>query len=225
LWLIRNIILSSVVSSPTLEGITTTGGRVDALLAIEELRNTSGLGDCCAISFESVNITDESCDGATDGSVMVQLDTTDIRNGLRFSLSNPDFTNESGNGDFTFIPSGSYDLQVSAERNDMCVADTIISLIPSGNLCQFGEFRIVDISPNPPETNNVTLRYELDEAKAVTIVVYDMLGRLVYSEFIPSDGSGMGVAEIDISNLSVGIYSVGIRANDRLVAEQMLIAR
>jgi len=223
--LIRNIILSSVVSSPTLEGITTTGGRVDALLAIEELRNTSGLGDCCAISFESVNITDESCDGATDGSVMVQLDTTDIRNGLRFSLSSPDFTNESGNGDFTFIPSGSYDLQVSAERNDMCVADTTISLIPSGNLCQFGEFRIVDISPNPPETNNVTLRYELDEAKAVTIVVYDMLGRLVYSEFIPSDGSGTGVAEIDISNLSVGIYSVGIRANDRLVAEQMLIAR
>ena len=107
----------------------------------------------------------------------------------------------------------------------MCVADTVITLLPSSNLCQFGEFRVVDISPNPPETNNVTLRYELDEAKAVTIVIYDMLGRLVYSDFIPSDGSGMGVADIDISNLSVGIYSVGIRANDRLVAEQMLIAR
>ena len=184
-----------------------------------------GLGDCCAISIESVNITDESCDGATDGSVMVQLDTFDIRNGLRFSLNSADFGNESVNGDFTFIPSGSYDLRVSAERDDMCVADTVITLLPSSNLCQFGEFRIVDISPNPPETNNVTLRYELDEAKAVTIVIYDMLGRLVYSDFIPSDGSGMGVADIDISNLSVGIYSVGIRANDRLVAEQMLIAR
>ena len=223
--LIRNIILSSVVSSPSLEGITTTGGRVDALLAIEAIREMPGLGDCCAISIESVNITDESCDGATDGSVMVQLDTFDIRNGLRFSLNNADFGTESVNGDFTFIPSGSYDLRVSAERDDMCVADTVITLLPSSNLCQFGEFRIVDISPNPPENNNVTLRYELDEAKAVTIVIYDMLGRLVYSDFIPSDGSGMGVADIDISNLSVGIYSVGIRANDRLVAEQMLIAR
>ncbi len=223
--MVRSIILSNVVSSPSLEGITTTGGRIDALLAINAIRATPGLGDCCAISFESVLITDESCDGATDGRIMVEIDTFDIRSGLRFSLSNQDFNSETPNGNFTFIESGTYDLRVSAERDEMCQADTIISLAPSSISCEFGEFRVIDITPNPPVSNTVTLRYELDEAKAITIVVYDMLGRLMYTDFIPSDGSGMGTAVIDISNLSSGVYSVGFRANDRLAAEQMLIAR
>ena len=222
---VRDIILSSVVSSPTLEGVTTTGGRIDALLAIDNLRETPGLGDCCEIAFESVAITDESCDGAIDGSVMIQLDTVDIRNGLRFSLSNENFGNEMANGDFTFLSSDTYDLRVSAVRNEMCSTDTIITLLPPTTICEFGEFRVIDITPNPPQSNFATLRYELDEAKAVTVVVFDMLGRLVYTDFIPSNGSGTGQVDIELSDLASGIYSVGIRANDRMATQQILIAR
>ena len=55
--------------------------------------------------------------------------------------------------------------------------------------------------------------------------MFDMLGRLVYTDFIPSNGSGTGQVDIELSDLASGIYSVGIRANDRMATQQMLIAR
>ncbi len=222
---IRNILLSSVVITQTLQGRTTTGGRIDGKLAIDQIRSERGLGDCCNIAISSINITEETCTNSSDTEVNISIDTTDLRGTANFQLSSNEFDNITTDGMFSFISSGNYNLTVSAERDNNCAVDTTLNLLASIEPCSFSEFGVSRITPNPTSSGQITLSYDLDEAKAIEVVAYNSLGQLVYRRFVPSNGSGSGVVDVDLGNLSAGVYHVGIRANDLLDTESFIIAR
>ncbi len=222
---IRNIILSSVVTSPTFQGRTTTGGRIDGKLAIDQMRSEVGLGDCCDIDISAINITEETCTNSSDAQVIINIDTIDLRGGTNFQLSSMDFNSILAEGTFSFIAPGDYNLTVSAQRDNNCAVDTTLSVMASDETCAFSEFGVSSISPNPSSSGQITLEYDLDEAKSIEVVAFNFLGQLVYRRFIQSNGSGSGVVDVDLGNMSAGIYHVGIRANDLLDTEPFLIVR
>ena len=222
---IRNIILSSVVSSPSLVGRTTTGGRIDAKLALDQFRAMKRLGDCCDISINQINIIEESCINASDAELSVDIEATDLRGGLSYQLSSLNFNNIIDDGVFSFIPADSYDLSVRALRDSECRVDTALVVSASAEPCLLEDFAVTNIFPNPSSSGQARLLYSLDEAKSIQVVAYNVLGQLVYLETISSDIALSGNIDIDLTNLASGLYHVGIRANDLLATIPYLIIR
>ena len=222
---VKDIVLNSVVPSPSLQGITTTGGRIDASLALQQVRESKELGDCCDISLSQIVVEEESCQNSSDSELSISIDSMDIRSSISYTLSNTTFSRSVNDGVFTFLPAGDYDLSIAADRDPTCSIDTTLSLSPSLEQCSFGDFRIISLNPNPSLNGEVLLSYQLDEAKTFDISIYDTLGRLMLERRVASSNQGIGNINFELSDLSSGLYHVVMRSNDRIASEKLLINR
>jgi len=222
---VKDIVLTSVVSSPSLRGITTTGGRIDASLALQQVRESKELGDCCDISLSQIVVEEESCLNSSDSELSISIDSMDIRSSISYTLSNTTFSRSVNDGVFTFLPAGDYDLSIAADRDPTCSIDTTLSLSPSLEQCSFGDFRIISLNPNPSLNGEVLLSYQLDEAKTFDISIYDTLGSLMLERRVASSNQGTGNINFELSDLSSGLYHVVMRSNDRIASEKLLINR
>lgn len=101
---------------------------------------------------------------------------------------------------------------------------TLIVTADEGDL-EVGELRFTGSFPNPT-TGAATLRYELDRASAVTVEVFDVLGRRVQHVEAGLQSAGARQVEVDGTALSAGSYLVRVRLDDGTsVTGRMLIAR
>lgn len=74
--------------------------------------------------------------------------------------------------------------------------------------------------PNPA-TTSLTLDYQMD-AQRGEVVVIDMVGRTVLSQ--PVEGN-QGSSTVDISNLPLGVYLYGIKADNRISSMKKLLKK
>ncbi len=88
-----------------------------------------------------------------------------------------------------------------------------------------GGLRVTGSYPNPT-TGIATLRYELPTAGAVTVEVFDVLGRQVQTVRTGLQAEGAQRVQLDASGLSAGAYVVRVRMDDGTSATgRMLVTR
>lgn len=221
--LIKEVILKNVDSSPSLDGRTTSGGVLDAYAAAMDLRSRRGLGDCCSINIQSLNVDTESCRNAKDAQAQISLDTTDVRGGITYTLTQGSDVNQNNDGQFAFLASGDYDLTVYADRDQMCSADTMLSIAASLDSCAFGALELMEVRPNPAQ-NEIFLTYQLDEAKHFELLIYDAKGALMIRN-LNTDGVGSGVMSINTGHLAQGLYIAVLRTNDQVISRRFDVVR
>jgi subtilisin family serine protease len=219
----RSVLLSNVTAVNSLAGITTSGGKLDALAAIKDLRTKKGIGDCCQITFNEIVSKDESCQDAADGQIIISLDTIDIRGPLSYSVESVTQTLRNMDGSFSFLEAEEYQILVLAERDATCKADTTINVLSSLDICAFGAFGISSIGPNPA-IDYINVNYVLDELKYFEILIYDATGQLVSKKQI-SPSTGIGQERVALEGLAEGPYFLGIRSNDLIDAVGFVIIR
>lgn len=74
-----------------------------------------------------------------------------------------------------------------------------------------------------PASDRVTVRYKLQQAEAVRIDFFDLLGRRVISNHVPVAGPGDHSLQVDVSGLSSGTYLMRLSAGGHIDAQTVVI--
>jgi len=82
---------------------------------------------------------------------------------------------------------------------------------------------IASLYPNPTN-NNATVRYQINGAKNVSVIVRDMMGKEVISENIGSV-NGVNYYIINTSELPNGIYMVNLIAGDKSFSNKLMVTK
>ncbi len=83
-------------------------------------------------------------------------------------------------------------------------------------------FRVLESYPNP--TNTVTnVRYALGVASDVTVVVTDITGKVVYKTAASQQGAGEYSISLGTENLSNGVYTYTLNANNAAVSKRFVV--
>ncbi|MFT6726729.1 MAG: hypothetical protein ACJAV7_001179 [Flavobacteriales bacterium] len=77
--------------------------------------------------------------------------------------------------------------------------------------------------PNPAN-NNTTIRYSLEQPMDVAFEVFDLQGRVVATKDLGTLSAGDHQVELSTSNLSNGIYTYTLIANNIRLTKQMIVA-
>jgi hypothetical protein len=80
---------------------------------------------------------------------------------------------------------------------------------------------MIILAPNP-SNGNFTLTYVTEKGQTVSIRLFDMVGRVVYSEQIKVN-SGYNPIEMNIQNLSKGIYTFEFTTETGRTTEKLAI--
>ena len=86
-----------------------------------------------------------------------------------------------------------------------------------------GAVALLGTFPNPA-SQQVTLRYALPRAQSVRIGLYDVLGREVRT-VVQGRREGRQEVQIDVSDLSSGVYMLRLKAGETVQTERVTIAR
>ncbi len=81
---------------------------------------------------------------------------------------------------------------------------------------------IYELYPNPTR-GITTIEYSLLENNRVLMFLFDMNGRIVYSNDLGVVGAGDYRHELDFSNLAAGTYTFSIKVNDKHETKQVMI--
>jgi hypothetical protein len=220
---VRDALLSRVKSVTSLEGITTSGGRLDADASLTAFRGIKGVGDCCQISISDLNVIDESCMQAGDGSIAIKVDTTDTRGSLNYEITTSKAIETNLTGEFNFLDPDIYNISITAQRDEDCRVDSIAMIEESMELCPYGEFKIVSIWPNPT-SDMLNISFDLDELKHFEFLIYNSLGQQVYRQLtMPNIGNRN--EQINISFLPEGVYFIAMRGNDLWNTASFMVVR
>ncbi len=210
---VKAAILEQVTPESTLSGITVTGGVLNAAGSIEAIDAT--LGDCCEITISEVNITDGSCINANDAILSIEASGLDLTGSLAYDISSPNgsgFNQTNALGTFNQLPADTYNLNISDDQAPLCTLDTTIVIGEEDLECPFGTFAISDLRQDNV-TGLLTIAYDLDEQKDITIQIHDSIGRLIYSLLVrPSLNDGR-THEVITASFPGGIYHASILAN------------
>lgn len=103
----------------------------------------------------------------------------------------------------------------SFELNDVWESISVEEVVDPNAL----RFKVV---PNPA-TDQVQISYQLDEAARTKIQVTDMMGRKVMEVAEKLVSTGKQTTDLDIANLTAGIYLVSIRTNNQLATQKLLV--
>jgi hypothetical protein len=79
-----------------------------------------------------------------------------------------------------------------------------------------------NVYPNPI-ANEATIQYTLAAASQVAVVMYNVLGEMVYNSNIGSVSSGEHLLKVDTQNLNNGVYFVTLTANDGKTTKKVVI--
>lgn len=80
----------------------------------------------------------------------------------------------------------------------------------------------IEMYPNPTHSN-VNIAFELTEPDHITIKVVNILGQVVKSHDLGTLSSGHTTKNIDVSNLSSGLYLININTKDSQVVRKLTI--
>lgn len=75
-----------------------------------------------------------------------------------------------------------------------------------------------------PANDNVTVRFEIPVGHS-RIEVYSLLGEMVHAEDIHHSGIGQYIGRIDVSAFSPGIYTIRIKAGEKVYSQAMRVMR
>ena len=85
--------------------------------------------------------------------------------------------------------------------------------------------KIYNIHPNPASGGNVQLGFSIERGGPVEVSVYDMNGRLVRNvrkgEYY---GMGQHVLNVDVNNLSSGMYMIQVNGKDFKMSEKLIVS-
>ncbi len=112
--------------------------------------------------------------------------------------------------------------RLTAERPSATLAST--SDLAVGLQSTPEEFGLEKASPNPA-SGPTTVAYALPESAAVTIAVYDVLGRRVATLADGSTEAGRHRAEFDAGRLQSGVYFVRLHADGRTQTKRLTVVR
>lgn len=79
-----------------------------------------------------------------------------------------------------------------------------------------------EVYPNPAK-DNVQLNFNLNDSKIVKVSVYNTLGAVVFSQNEGTLSSGNHTIDLNVSNLSSGIYYMNIKAGDNTITKKLII--
>lgn len=79
------------------------------------------------------------------------------------------------------------------------------------------------LAPNPASRGSVRLSYTLEEPSRIELAVHDLTGRIVM--YLPQGArpAGNNQAQIDVSNLANGTYTVSIRSDSKAGISKMIV--
>lgn len=218
----RDAILNGAEPNTTLANITTTGGRLNAPNSLELVLNT--LGDCCKLFIDDVVLTPETCQGSDDGVIDALASGELLRGDIQYSIDGIDGSSSDTSGIFERLLPGDYLLTIYDDGNRDCYIDTTVQVFEAFDICALGAFDIVNLSPNPA-SQILTVDYQIDELKVITLQIHNGLGQLVYELTFLPELSGSRSVDIDIRGFAAGIYHASIQATGLQKAKTFLVAR
>ena len=219
----REAIFDGVDLIRSLDNITTTGGRLNALTSLNII--LSDIGDCCEISSVQIESTSESCVGSNDGTIQITAEAFDIEGPLVYSIDGIGGNSVTPEPSFANLEPGQYTISVYDLQNQNCANEETVALIESSiDECPFGDFSIMDIRPNPA-SQLVEINYQIDEIKIVMLKVHDTTGKLVFEQQANPTFNGMRRFQLDVSNLPQGTYHASLIATDQISSMSFLIVR
>jgi hypothetical protein len=78
--------------------------------------------------------------------------------------------------------------------------------------------------PNPASTE-VNVRVELNNAGEGTLVVRDLMGRMVLTQNVAADAAGVRLINLDLNNLTNGTYTVSLEFGGAIRTERIVVAK
>ena len=157
------------------------------------------------------------------------------RDGVFTGVTTQAYTADAGYNDFSLrvdVTRGG-DLAVRSKYvtvfdNGGCAPDVVLCPGPDpggGFLTVAPEaFALGSVGPNPVSGEGV-VTFDVPEASAVAVVLYDVLGREVARPVDREVGAGTHRARLDASALSPGLYVLVMRAGDFISSRQITVAR
>ncbi len=85
------------------------------------------------------------------------------------------------------------------------------------------EFKF-EVTPNPA-VGLTTVNFELETREEVTIELYNVVGALVSQADLGNTSVGVHTQNIDVNNLSAGIYLVSLRAGDKVATQKLVVTK
>ena len=219
---VRSAILEGVTRTAGLSSITTSGGVLNALASLEAIDDA--FGQCCEITIDDILIMEESCEQASDATLMVTASGRDLEGQLLYELTGSGSSFGGNLPSIGQIPAGDYILTVSDEANPLCSIDTTVSFSPNDMICQFGEFEITSIQQSV-DGNSLTVLFDLDEQKNVTFQVHNSIGQLFYNILTAPSLADNRSHDINTTSWPSGIYFVSILANGIRDTQNIRIVR
>lgn len=102
--------------------------------------------------------------------------------------------------------------------------ETILDELPTGvsEVTSNGNIELSQNRPNPADISTV-INYNLAFAEQVTLIVRDMTGRVVKSEYLGNQAQGAQRYELNVADLSAGMYTYTIVAGDSSITKEMIV--
>ncbi len=219
---VKAAILEGVTRVPSLSSITTSGGVLNALTSLESI--DEAFGNCCEVTLEDLVIMEESCQQAADATLMISASGRDLTGQLLYELTGSGSSFAGNLPNISMIPSGTYTLTISDEENPLCSIDTTVSFSPNETICPFGEFEITGLQQSNDDAS-LTVLFDLDEQKNVTVQVHNSIGQLLYNILTVPSLSEVRSHDINTSIFPSGVYFVSILANGIRDTEKFRIVR
>lgn len=89
----------------------------------------------------------------------------------------------------------------------------------------YNGIKLSDVYPNPAN-EAATIQYSLEQnAEEVSLVVYDMNGRLVYNESFKGQAKGEHSVKLNTSSFTSGSYFYQLRANGAILTKEFVISK
>ena len=187
------------------------------------------------LRFENVTVTDANADGPDDGTgsnfgewqfstsgeegdeiraddlsdqIAVDFNLTELAVGQQRTFFQGPFYFSFGN--FKLVPTGSDDIGAIGTALEDEVAE--------------GRFRLVGAFPNPT-AGQATVQYELAEAGAVRLAVYDLVGREVAVLVDGRQAAALQTATFDTAALAPGVYVYRLQAGGSAATGKLVVTR
>lgn len=83
------------------------------------------------------------------------------------------------------------------------------------------------LGPNMPNpfNGNTTIQYELTDARKVSFQVMDVNGKVVFEQYYGTKGAGIHLVDFNASQLSAGVYSYTLTADETRLTRRMVVSK